>query len=94
MDNGRGAVSARLKCFTTGRYLVVPKLTLIREGETEVYVPSESLASAGPATHPVFFNPAARINRDISVAVAASTRPLAYLDVLAGTGGTRGEDRK
>jgi tRNA (guanine26-N2/guanine27-N2)-dimethyltransferase len=65
---------------------VLPKLELIREGETELYVPSESLTSHSPATHPVFFNPAARTNRDISVAIAAATRPLTYLDVLAGTG--------
>jgi tRNA (guanine26-N2/guanine27-N2)-dimethyltransferase len=65
---------------------VLPKLELIREGETELYVPSESLRSRSPATHPVFFNPAARTNRDISVAVAAATRPRTYLDVLAGTG--------
>jgi tRNA (guanine26-N2/guanine27-N2)-dimethyltransferase len=65
---------------------VVPKLELIREGETELYVPSESLTSRTPATHPVFFNPAARTNRDISVAIAAETRPLTYLDALAGTG--------
>jgi len=63
-----------------------PKLELITEGGTELYVPSGSLTGRTPATHPVFFNPAARTNRDISVAVAASTRPLTYLDVLAGTG--------
>ena len=65
---------------------MVPKLELIKEGETELYVPSESLTSRSPPAHPVFFNPAARTNRDISVAMAAVTRPLTYLDALAGTG--------
>jgi tRNA (guanine26-N2/guanine27-N2)-dimethyltransferase len=65
---------------------VPQKLALICEGETELYVPSQSLAGTPPATHPVFFNPAARTNRDISVAVAATTGPKSFLDVLAGTG--------
>ncbi len=65
---------------------MLPKLEVIREGRTELYVPSQSLAGTPPATHPVFFNPAARTNRDISVAVAAVTRPGTYLDVLAAAG--------
>ncbi len=65
----------------------VPRnLALICEGATELYVPSQSLGGAPPATHPVFFNPAARTNRDISVAVAAATGPKTFLDVLTGTG--------
>jgi len=70
----------------TGPSHVPPKLALICEGETELYVPSKSLEGTPPATHPVFFNPAARTNRDISVAVAAATGPKSFLDVLAGTG--------
>lgn len=65
---------------------MLPKLALVREGLTELYVPSASLVGRDPATHPVFFNPAAKTNRDISVAVAAATSPGTYLDVLAGTG--------
>jgi len=65
---------------------VLPKLELITEGGTELYVPSQSLSGRAPATHPVFFNPAARTNRDVSVAVASVTRPRTYLDALAGTG--------
>ena len=62
------------------------KLALICEGGTELYVPSQSLEGTPPATHPVFFNPAAKTNRDISVALAAATGPKSFLDVLAGTG--------
>ncbi|MGD0638654.1 MAG: methyltransferase domain-containing protein [Nitrososphaerales archaeon] len=62
------------------------KLALICEGETELYVPSQSLGGGPPDTHPVFYNPAARTNRDISVAVAVATGPKTFLDVLAGTG--------
>lgn len=57
-----------------------------REGKTSLLVPAQSLSGKVPATFPVFFNPAARLNRDISVAVAAVTKPATYLDALAGTG--------
>ncbi len=60
--------------------------TTILEGSTELCVPAESLRSRAPPTFPVFFNPAARLNRDISVAVVAATMPGGFLDVLAGVG--------
>jgi tRNA (guanine26-N2/guanine27-N2)-dimethyltransferase len=62
------------------------ELALTTEGRTDLFVPPLSLVSRAPATHPVFFNPAARTNRDVSVAVAAATRPRTYLDALAGIG--------
>jgi tRNA (guanine26-N2/guanine27-N2)-dimethyltransferase len=65
---------------------VLPKLKMIREGNTELYVPKGSVAGGVPETYPVFFNPAARTNRDISVSVARVTRPRTFLDALAGTG--------
>jgi len=65
---------------------VLPKLALTREGSTELFVPAESLRAKDPKTFPAFFNPAARVNRDISVAVARATRPATFLDALAGTG--------
>jgi tRNA (guanine26-N2/guanine27-N2)-dimethyltransferase len=65
---------------------VLPRLKLIREGRTELYVPKGSVAGGVPETFPVFFNPAARTNRDISVSVARVTRPRTFLDALAGTG--------
>jgi tRNA (guanine26-N2/guanine27-N2)-dimethyltransferase len=85
-DNAEGPTLARLKCFMTGRPCVPAKLVLTRERRTDLYVPPQSLVARAPATQPVFFNPAARTNRDVSVAVAAATRPKSYLDALAGTG--------
>ncbi len=63
-----------------------PRLSLVREGSTDLLVPAESLRSKEPKTYPAFFNPAARTNRDISVAIARTTRPATFLDALAGTG--------
>jgi tRNA (guanine26-N2/guanine27-N2)-dimethyltransferase len=65
---------------------VPPAFKLIREGDTELYVPRESVSGAVPETYPVFFNPAARTNRDISVSLASVTKPRRFLDALAGTG--------
>lgn len=60
--------------------------TTTLEGRTELRVPAGSLTSRAPETFPVFFNPAARLNRDVSVAVVAATRPRDFLDVLTGIG--------
>lgn len=49
-------------------------------------VPTVSLKRAEPPTAPVFFNPAASVNRDISVAVTAATAGSTFLDSLAGVG--------
>ena len=65
---------------------VLPKLSLTREGTTELFVPAESVRAKDPKTFPAFFNPAARVNRDVSVAIARATRPGTFLDALAGTG--------
>ena len=65
---------------------MLPKLALTREGSTELFVPAESLRAKDPKTFPAFFNPAARVNRDVSVAVARATKPGTFLDALAGTG--------
>jgi tRNA (guanine26-N2/guanine27-N2)-dimethyltransferase len=65
---------------------VLPKLALTREGSTDLFVPEESLRAKEPKTFPAFFNPAARVNRDVSVAVAKATRPRTFLDALAGIG--------
>ena len=64
----------------------VPRLALTVEGSTELIVPAGGLGARAPATTPAFFNPAARVNRDVSVAVAAVTRPRTFLDALAGVG--------
>lgn len=65
---------------------MLPRLALAREGSTELFVPAESLRAKEPRTYPAFFNPAARVNRDVSVAVAAETRLGTFLDALAGVG--------
>jgi len=65
---------------------VPPKLALTREGSTYLFVPAESLHAKEPRTFPMFFNPAARVNRDVSVAVAKTTKPATFLDALAGIG--------
>jgi len=65
---------------------LLPKLALTREGSTDLYVPAESLRAKDPKTFPAFFNPAARVNRDVSVAIAQATRPGTFLDALAGIG--------
>jgi tRNA (guanine26-N2/guanine27-N2)-dimethyltransferase len=65
---------------------VLPKLALTREGSADLYVPEDSLRAKDPKTFPAFFNPAARVNRDVSVAVAMATKPATFLDALAGIG--------
>ena len=56
------------------------------EGRTRLRVPSASLGNPEPPTFPVFFNPAAATNRDISVAVAEATDGRTFCDLLAGVG--------
>lgn len=63
-----------------------PRLAPTREGSTDLLVPEESLRAKAPKTFPAFFNPAARVNRDVSVAIAAVTNPGSFLDALAGVG--------
>ena len=62
------------------------KYTVITEGTTRLRVPSISLERAEPPTTPVFFNPAASINRDLSVAVTSATQGRTYCDSLSGIG--------
>ncbi|HEV2137281.1 MAG TPA: hypothetical protein VGR53_00390 [Nitrososphaerales archaeon] len=56
------------------------------EGRTKLIVPKRSLAEDPPPTSPVFFNPAASLNRDISVAITSATRGTTFCDSLAGVG--------
>ncbi len=65
---------------------MLPKLALVREGSTDLFVPAESLREKEPRTFPAFFNPAASVNRDVSVAIAKATRPSSFLDAMAGVG--------
>ncbi len=63
------------------------RLNLVRksEGKTVLLVPRESLSPV-PPTVPVFFNPAASINRSVSVAIVEATEGLTFCDALAGIG--------
>jgi len=63
----------------------VLKLVRTSEGKTVLLVPRESLASVPPTT-PVFYNPAASINRSVSVAIVEATEGLTFCDALAGVG--------
>lgn len=62
-------------------------MNLVRksEGKTVLLVPRESLSPV-PPTVPVFFNPAASINRSVSVAIVEATEGLTFCDALAGIG--------
>lgn len=63
----------------------------ITEGSTRLLVPSESISGGEPPVRPAFFNPRARMNRDVSVlATSAFCRefsgPKIFLDCLASLG--------
>ena len=56
------------------------------EGATKLMVPSYSLTQDPPPTSPVFYNPAAALNRDVSVAITAATDGSTYCDSMSGVG--------
>ena len=56
------------------------------EGSTKLLVPAESLTQDPPPTSPVFFNPAAALNRDVSVAMTAATEGVSFCDSMCGIG--------
>jgi tRNA (guanine26-N2/guanine27-N2)-dimethyltransferase len=62
-------------------------LNLVRteEGKTLLMAPRESFSPV-PPTVPVFYNPAAYINRSVSVAIVEATGGLTFCDALAGIG--------
>src|SRR3989441_2163524 len=61
-------------------------LRRIVEGKTTLLVPSTSLTRSEPPTTPFFFNPAASVNRDISVAMTEAVGGVTFCDTLAGVG--------
>jgi tRNA (guanine26-N2/guanine27-N2)-dimethyltransferase len=61
-------------------------LRKIVEGRTNLFVPSASLTMSEPPTTPFFFNPAASVNRDISVAITEAVTGRTFCDSLAGVG--------
>ncbi len=54
------------------------------EGKTKLLVPD--VGKEHPAHAPVFYNPAMRFNRDVTVSVMDALRPRNMLDALSGTG--------
>jgi tRNA (guanine26-N2/guanine27-N2)-dimethyltransferase len=56
------------------------------EGRTRLVVPRASVTSVPPPTSPVFFNPAASLNRDVTVAVTAGAGGGTFCDAMAGVG--------
>jgi len=61
------------------------KQATIIEGGTELRVPVASLLQVPPTT-PAFFNPAASVNRDISVSITEVTDGETFCDAMAGVG--------
>jgi tRNA (guanine26-N2/guanine27-N2)-dimethyltransferase len=61
-------------------------LARYREGGTILVVPRASITEVPPPTAPVFFNPAASLNRDVTVAVAAAAECETFCDSMAGVG--------
>jgi tRNA (guanine26-N2/guanine27-N2)-dimethyltransferase len=63
-------------------------LRLVRtiEGSTELFVPRASLEERVPPTTPVFFNPLASTNRDVSVVVTEAAGGNTLCDALTGVG--------
>lgn len=62
------------------------KLIRHKEGGTVLLVPDVSLSQDPPPTSPVFFNPAASLNRDVSVALASASGGGTFCDSMAGVG--------
>jgi tRNA (guanine26-N2/guanine27-N2)-dimethyltransferase len=56
------------------------------EGRTRLLVPEVSLRVDPPPTSPVFFNPAASLNRDVSVCLTAASDGSTFCDSMAGVG--------
>ena len=70
-----------------GARLRIPvNLVKHKEGETTLIVPGASLTMDPPPTSPVFYNPAASLNRDVSVAVTAASGAETFCDSMAGVG--------
>jgi tRNA (guanine26-N2/guanine27-N2)-dimethyltransferase len=62
------------------------RLVRHKEGKTLLMVPEASLTTDPPPTSPIFFNPAASINRDISVAITSAGGGTSFCDSMAGVG--------
>ena len=62
------------------------ELSKHKEGTTRLVVPKVSISTVPPPTSPVFFNPAASLNRDVTVAISAAAGGETFCDAMAGVG--------
>ena len=66
--------------------------SFVSENDTKFLVPSNSLREKEPSKSPVFFNPAAKFNRDISIYVYKTFvndnhgKNISFVDAMAGSG--------
>lgn len=69
-------------------YSIGDEYTIIKEGETMLAVPKESMLSPSPPRRPVFFNPRGKKVRDISILAysAISIPNVVYGEALTGSG--------
>jgi tRNA (guanine26-N2/guanine27-N2)-dimethyltransferase len=67
---------------------ILSKMKVVKhvEGRTKLLVLRRSLEEDPPPTSPVFFNPAASLNRDISVSFTSATGGKTFCDSMAGVG--------
>jgi tRNA (guanine26-N2/guanine27-N2)-dimethyltransferase len=67
--------------------------SFISENTTQLLVPSNTLSDKDPSKFPVFFNPAAKFNRDISIQIykffvneRKKREEISFIDTMAGSG--------
>lgn len=65
--------------------------TIVKEGDTQILVPSLSLEQKEPSKFPAFFNPAAKFNRDVSIMLYKNfiqnyQKKVSFIDSLSGVG--------
>ena len=79
---------ARVESFNSAALLCSAKMKTVAhlEGRTRLVVPSVSLEAVPPPTSPVFFNPMARLNRDVTVSITEGTGGGTFCDSMAGCG--------
>ena len=74
----------RLTAHIALRRVTFVKLVEHVEGKTRLVVPALSLEADPPPTSPVFFNPAASLNRDVSVCLTSAAGGTSFCDSMAG----------
>ena len=81
--------NSKINCDYDIRY---SNWSFILENSTKLLVPSHALTQREPSKFPTFFNPAAKLNRDISIEIYKSfikdkkEENISFVDTMAGTG--------